>query len=106
ELTSARAATALAAARGTSAQKTVRRPRMLIANADPFTGLPILKSRYAAGKRPSEDMEGWALSWRLTGQNDYAERAIAEMRSKHLASSGKPSRSWVDYARWGLAFDW
>jgi hypothetical protein len=79
---------------------------MLIANADPFTGLPILKSRYAAGKRPSEDMEGWALSWRLTGQNDYAERAIAEMRSKHLSSGGKPSRSWVDYARWGLAFDW
>ena len=51
-------------------------------------------------------MEGWALSWRLTGQDSFAERALAEMRSKHLGSSGKPSRAWVDYARWSLAFDW
>jgi len=51
-------------------------------------------------------MEGWALSWRLTGQDDFAERALIEMRSKHLGTAGKPSRSWVDYARWGLAFDW
>jgi hypothetical protein len=100
------AASALSAAYPTSAQTATRRPRMLIANTDAFTGIPILKSRYAAGKRPSEDMEGWALSWRLTGQDDFAERAVAEMRSKHLATGGKPSRSWVDYARWGLALDW
>ena len=100
------AASALSATYPTSAQTPTRRPRMLIANTDAFTGIPILKSRYAAGKRPSQDMEGWALSWRLTGQDDFAERAVAEMRSKHLATGGKPSRSWVDYARWGLALDW
>ena len=79
---------------------------MLIAGTDPFTGLHILKSRYAAGRRPSEDMEGWALSWRLTGQESFAERALAEIRAKHIAKGGKASRGWVDYVRWSLAFDW
>jgi len=87
------------------AQGTVRHPRLLIAEADPFTGLSLLKARYAAGRRPSEDMEGWALSWQLTGNKTFAERAVAAMRTKHVAG-GKPSRSWVDYARWSLAFDW
>ena len=89
-----------------ASQTSLRRPRLLIAETDPFTGLPLLKSRFAAGGRPSEDMEGWALSWLITGKDEFAERAVAEMRSKHLASGGKPSRSWVDYARWSLAFDW
>src|SRR5205085_4871918 len=73
---------------------------------DPFTGLRLMKARYAAGLRPSEDMEGWALSWQLTGQDVFAERALAEMKEKHIAAQGKPSRSWADYARWALAFDW
>ncbi len=97
---------ALARAWPATAQTSPRRPRLLIAETDPFTGLPLLKARYAAGGRPSEDMEGWALSWLITGKDEFAERAVAEMRSKHLASGGKPSRSWVDYARWSLAFDW
>ncbi len=87
-------------------EETVRRPRMLIAEADPFTGVHLLKCRYAAGLRPSEDMEGWALSWQLTGKREFAERALAEMRSKHVTATAKASRSWIDYARWGLAFDW
>ncbi len=87
-------------------QETIQRPRLLIADADPFTGLPLLKIRYAAGQRPSEDIEGWALSWHLTGEASFAERALAEMRTKHVATVGKPSRSWIDYARWSLAFDW
>ena len=100
------AGSALAAAWPANAQRVVRRPRLLIADADPFTGIPLLKSRYAAGKRPSDDMEGWALSWRLTGQDSFAERAVAQVQSKHLVADGKPSRSWLDYARWALAFDW
>jgi heparin/heparan-sulfate lyase len=51
-------------------------------------------------------MEGWALSWLLTGQESYADRAIAEMRAKHVAVPGKPSKSWAEYTRWSLAFDW
>src|SRR6267142_4094050 len=97
---------ALAVRLPAQAQQKVARPRLLIADADPFTGLALLKSRYAAGRRPSDDMEGWALSWRLTGEDAFAERALAEIRTKHLAANGKPSRSWVDYARWSLAFDW
>ncbi len=100
------AASALASAWPAIAQGPERRPRLLIAETDPFTGLLLLKARYAAGRRPSEDMEGWALSWQLTGQDAFAERALAEMRTKHVAAGGKPSRSWVDYARWSLAFDW
>jgi len=65
--------------------QTQRRPRLLIADTDPFTGLPLLKSRYLAGRRPSEDMEGWALSWLLTGNDAFAERALAEMRAKRIA---------------------
>jgi hypothetical protein len=51
-------------------------------------------------------MEGWALSWQLIQDDTFAERALAEMRTKHVAAKGKPSRSWVDYTRWSLAFDW
>jgi Heparinase II/III-like protein len=100
------AASAFAASWPATAQAPLRRPRVLIGETDPFTGLPLLKSRYAAGGRPSEDMEGWALSWLITGKDEFAERALGEMRAKHLAAGGKPSRSWVDYARWSLVFDW
>lgn len=101
------AASALAASWSVRAQGSVRRrPRLLIADTDPFTGLPLLKSRYAAGRRPSEDMEGWALSWQLTGQDTFAEQALAKMRTTHIAAGGKASRSWLDYTRWSLAFDW
>ena len=100
------AASTLAATWPLRAQALAARPRLLIADADPFTGLSLLKARYAAGRRPSDDMEGWALSWLLTGQDTFAERAIAEMTAKHVASPGKPGRSWADYTRWSLAFDW
>jgi hypothetical protein len=95
----------LATARGKS-QASVQRPRLLISNTDPFTGLALLRTRYASGMRPSKDMEGWALSWRITGQENFAEEALAAMRAGHIAKGVKPSRSWVDYARWSLAFDW
>jgi hypothetical protein len=36
------------------AQSTSKRPRLLISESDPFTGLDLLKLRYAAGHRPSE----------------------------------------------------
>ena len=52
-----------------------QRPRLLISNTDPFTGLALLKTRYASGMRPSEDMEGWALSWQLTREDSFAEKA-------------------------------
>jgi hypothetical protein len=100
------AVSALIAPLLTNAQDARRRPRLLIADEDPFTGLALLKTRYAAGRRPSNDMLGWALSWRLTGQKTFADRAIAEMRSKRLPAEGKASRTWLDYARWSLAFDW
>ncbi|HMH02444.1 MAG TPA: heparinase II/III family protein, partial [Terriglobales bacterium] len=100
------AASALIAPLWTHAQNIRRRPRLLIAEEDPFTGLALLKTRYAAGRRPSNDMLGWALSWRLTGQNTFADRAVAELRSKRLPAEGKASRTWLDYARWALAFDW
>jgi len=87
-------------------QVAIQHPRLLISGTDPFTGLPLLKTRYAMGRRPSDDMEGWALSWQLTRQEGFAERALAAMRAGHITKGVKPSRSWVDYARWSLAFDW
>jgi hypothetical protein len=100
------AATVIASRFSLNAEEPVRGPRILIATNDPFTGLHILKSRYVAGRRPSEDMEGLALSWQLSGNSEFAERALAEMRKKHLAAGGKASKSWLEYARWAMAFDW
>jgi len=82
------------------------RPRVLISRTDPFTGLDLLKTRYTSGMRPSEDMEGWALSWQLTGDKKFAIKALDAMRAGHLTKGAKPSRSWADYARWSMAFDW
>jgi len=83
-----------------------RRPRLLTSSTDPFTGLALLRLRYANGVRPSDDAEGWALSWQLTGDRYFAEKALSAMATVHLPGKVKPSRSWVDYARWSLAFDW
>jgi len=88
------------------AQDPGRRPRLLISHTDPFTGLDLLQARYARGIRPSEDMEGWALSWLLTGKDFFADQALAGMQNGHIAKGGKPSHSWLEYARWSLAFDW
>ena len=89
-----------------NAQSSAQRPRVLISTSDPFTGLDILRTRYAGGMRPSEDMEGWALSWQMTRKDSFAEKAVAELRAGHIAKGVKPSRSWLEYARWSLAFDW
>ena len=89
-----------------SAKAPAPRPRLLISKTDPFTGLALLRTRYQLGLRPSDDMEGWALSWQLTGDKTFAEKALNAMRTNQLAKGVRPSRSWVDYARWSLAFDW
>lgn len=99
-------ASVLLALSQSNSQTAASRPRMLLAGKDGFTGIELLRTRYAGGLRPSEDMEGWALSWQLTGQNAFAEKALAEMRTGHVTKGVKPSRSWLDYARWSLVFDW
>ena len=73
----------------TKAQGSIRRPRLLISSTDPFTGLALLKTRYAAGLRPSDDMEGWSLSWQLTRDNNFAEKALAAMRANHITQGSK-----------------
>ena len=83
----------------------VVRPRLLIGNDDPFTGLTILRARYAAGMRPSDDIAGWALSYLITGDDSCARRAIDEMRRTHPPEK-VGSRTYMDYIRWSLAFDW
>src|SRR5512136_3142568 len=80
-------------------------PRLLIAGTDPFSGLPALKAKYAAGERPSDDLPGWALSYVLTGDEAFARRAVDEMRRVRVAASGG-SNQYLDYLRRALAFDW
>ena len=99
-------ATSIAAPAWIRAQSPGRKPRLLIAEEDPFTGLALLRTRYAAGLRPSDDMLGWALSWQLTGKDSFADRALAEMRATQLPTGGRASRNWLDFTRWSLAFDW
>ena len=88
-----------------SAQQQVTRPRLLIGKDDPFTGLTILRARYAAGMRPSDDIAGWALTYLITGDDSFAQRAIDEMRRTHPPEK-TGSRTYMDYIRWSLAFDW
>jgi hypothetical protein len=88
-----------------SAQQQITRPRMLIGKDDPFTGFTILRARYAAGMRPSDDIAGWALTYLITGDDSFAQRAIAEMRRTHPPEK-TGSHTYMDYVRWSLAFDW
>ncbi len=80
-------------------------PRMLIGKDDPFTGLQILRARYATGMRPSDDLPGWVLTYLITGDEKFAQRAVDEMRRSHPPEK-VGSRTYMDYVRWSLAFDW
>jgi hypothetical protein len=81
------------------------RPSILLLGSDPFSGLNILRARYESGVRPSEDLPGLALSWQLTGRDEFADRAITELR-KLLPMKEASSRSWIQYVSGALAFDW
>jgi hypothetical protein len=87
------------------AQQKFPRPRLLIGKDDPFTGLTILRARYAAGMRPSDDIAGWALTYLITDDETLAKRALDEMRRTHPPEK-VGSRTYMDYVRWSLAFDW
>jgi hypothetical protein len=87
------------------AQQKITRPRLLIGKEDPFTGFAILRARYAAGMRPSDDIAGWALTYLIRGDESYAQRALDEMRRTHPPAK-VGSRQYMDYIRWSLAFDW
>jgi heparin/heparan-sulfate lyase len=81
------------------------RPRLLIGKDDPITGLTILRARYASGMRPSNDIAGQALTYLLTGDESFSKRALEEMRRTHPPEK-VGSRTYMDYVRWSLAFDW
>src|SRR5678816_1493589 len=97
--------TLLALSHNTYAQSGITRPRMLIGERDPLTGYNVLRVRYAAGARPADDIDGWALSYLITKDETFAKRALERMRTTHppeLVSS----RTYPDYVKWSLAFDW
>lgn len=50
-------ASVLLALSRSNSQVRVQRPRLLISNTDAFIGLALLRTRYAGGRRPSEDTE-------------------------------------------------
>jgi hypothetical protein len=80
-------------------------PRLLVAERDPFSGLPALRARWAAGARPSDDLPGWALSYLLSGDEGFARRAVDELRRTPPASRGGSSL-YLDTLKHALAFDW
>jgi heparin/heparan-sulfate lyase len=83
----------------------VSRPRMLVTERDPFSGLPALRARWAAGERPAPDLPGLALSWLLSGDESFARRALDELRADR-PGPGKGSNRYVRYLDRSLAFDW
>jgi hypothetical protein len=78
---------------------------MLVAERDPFAGLPALKARWAAGERPPADLPGLALSWLLSGDESFAKRALEELRADR-PTGWKGSSRYVRYLNRALAFDW
>jgi Heparinase II/III-like protein len=81
------------------------RPRMLIGEHDPLTGYNILRARFAAGVRPSDDIDGWALTYLLTQDESFAKRAVEKIRSTHTPDL-VGSRTYPEFIKWSLAFDW
>lgn len=80
-------------------------PRMLIGENDPLTGFKVLRARYDAGARPPDDMDGWALSYLLTGDETFAKRAVQKLRENHTPEQ-VGSRTYPEYVKWSLTFDW
>jgi Heparinase II/III-like protein len=78
---------------------------MLIRENDPLTGYNILRARYATGARPSDDIDGWALSYLITGDQTFAKRAVQRIRETHTPDQ-VGSRTYPEFVKWSLAFDW
>src|SRR6185503_4540128 len=85
--------------------QTVTHPRMLIGENDPLTGFKALRARYEAGARPPDDMDGWALSYLITGDDTFAKRAVQKIRETHTPEL-VGSRTYPEYVKWSLTFDW
>ena len=83
----------------------IARPRMLIGEHDPLTGFNVLRARLAAGARPSDAIDGWALSYLLTRDESFAQKAVAYMQRTHPPEL-VGSRTYPEYVKWSLAFDW
>lgn len=83
----------------------VVRPRMLVGERDPLTGFQILRARYDAGARPPDDLAGWALTYLLKGDESFARRAVEEMRRARTPER-VGSRTYPEFVKWSLAFDW
>jgi hypothetical protein len=88
-----------------SASGQARAPRLLLAERDPFSGLPALRARWGAGERPAEDLPGLALSWLLSGEESFARRAVEELRADR-PTGGKGSNRYIRSLNRSLAFDW
>jgi heparin/heparan-sulfate lyase len=78
---------------------------MLIGERDALTGFTILRARYASGTRPSDDIAGWALTYLINNDESFAKRAVQEMRATHPPGQ-VGSRTYPEYVKWSLAFDW
>jgi len=83
----------------------INRPRMLIGEHDPLTGFNVLRARYAAGARASDAIDGWALTYLLTRDESFAKKAVEAMRRTHPPEL-VGSRTYPEYVKWSLAFDW
>ncbi|HZB44171.1 MAG TPA: heparinase II/III family protein, partial [Pyrinomonadaceae bacterium] len=101
----ARVARAQAAPGQTRQTAAVVRPRMLVGERDPLTGFHVLRARYDAGARPPDDLAGWALTYLLKGDESFARRAVEEMRRARTPER-VGSRTYPEFVKWSLAFDW
>src|SRR4030095_1767973 len=74
------------------------RPRMLIGERDPLTGYKLLRARYDTGARPNDDIDGWALTYLITGDESFAKRAVQKIRDTHTPEQ-VGSRTYPEYVK-------
>ncbi len=89
----------------TPAGSAASHPRLLVAEHDAFSGLERLRARWLKGARPSDDLPGWALTYLLTGDESYAQRALAALPETEIRGI-KGSNRYLVYLWRALAFDW
>src|SRR5437867_2405236 len=64
-----------------------------------------LRAVWAAGERSSDDLPGWALGYRLSGDESYARRAV-EALARPRPRQQRGSNRYIETLNDALAFDW
>ena len=108
--TAGRRAAAPGVGRGRVGRRRVRpaspRPRLFVAERDPFAGLPALKARWAAGERPCRGPAGPRAVLAPLAATSPSRGARSTSCGPTSPTGWKGSSRYVRYLNRAMAFDW